>query len=89
VACYFDLNQFKPFNDLYGYWRGDEMILLAAQAITRHADARRDFVGHVGGDDFVVLFQSDDWETRSRQILADFNPRPPVSTTRPSAWPAA
>lgn len=73
VACYFDLNQFKPFNDLYGYWRGDEMILLAAQAITRHADARRDFVGHVGGDDFVVLFQSDDWEARSRQILADFN----------------
>ncbi len=73
VACYFDLNQFKPFNDLYGYWRGDEMILLTARTLTSQTDPRRDFVGHVGGDDFVVLFQSDDWEPRCRAILASFN----------------
>ncbi|MCA6215816.1 EAL domain-containing protein [Ideonella sp. B7] len=73
VACYFDLNQFKPFNDLYGYWRGDEMILLTARTLTGQTDPRRDFVGHVGGDDFVVLFQSDDWEPRCRAILASFN----------------
>lgn len=74
-ACYGDLNHFKPFNDQYGYWRGDEMILLAARVISSHCDPQRDFVGHVGGDDFIMLFQSDDWESRCRQIVATFNER--------------
>jgi diguanylate cyclase (GGDEF)-like protein len=73
VACYADLNHFKPFNDIYGYWRGDEMILLAARCITEHAEARRDFVGHVGGDDFIALFQSEDWQQRCEAIVCDFN----------------
>ena len=73
VACYADLNNFKPYNDLYGYWRGDEMILLAARCIAQQADPRRDFVGHVGGDDFVVLFQSDDWEARCLALIETFD----------------
>ena len=73
VACYADLNDFKPYNDLYGYWRGDEMIRLVARTLASHCDPRRDFVGHVGGDDFVVLFQSDDWLDRCERILASFN----------------
>ena len=73
TACYCDLNHFKPYNDQYGYWRGDEMIRLVAGVITQHCDPRRDFVGHVGGDDFVVLFQSDDWQMRCRQIVQIFN----------------
>ena len=73
VACYGDLNDFKPFNDLYGYWRGDEMIRLVASTLVSHCDPRRDFVGHVGGDDFVVLFQSNDWHDRCERIIADFN----------------
>lgn len=73
AACYFDLNHFKPFNDLYGYWRGDEMIKLAARVIQAACDPSEDFVGHVGGDDFVVLFQSDDWMARCRRIVAEFN----------------
>lgn len=73
VACYVDLNQFKPFNDVYGYWRGDEMILLAAKALAQRADPIRDFLGHVGGDDFIVLFQSDDWEARCQAVVAQFN----------------
>ncbi len=72
-ACYADLNQFKPFNDQYGYWRGDEMIRLVARVIVAHCDARRDFVGHVGGDDFVMLFQSEDWAERCARIVATFN----------------
>lgn len=75
VAAYFDLDHFKPFNDEYGYWRGDQMIRLTASVISTHCDTRRDFVGHVGGDDFVVLFQSEDWEARCRTIVADFNHR--------------
>jgi len=68
-----DLNDFKPFNDLYGYWRGDEMIRLVARTMAAHCDPRRDFIGHVGGDDFVVLFQSDDWLNRCERIVETFN----------------
>ncbi len=73
VACYADLNDFKPYNDHYGYWRGDEMIRLVARTLVSHCDPRRDFVGHVGGDDFVVLFQSDDWLDRCERIVSVFN----------------
>ncbi|MFY9477513.1 MAG: GGDEF domain-containing protein [Aquabacterium sp.] len=75
VACYGDLNHFKPFNDHYGYWRGDEVIRLAASTFIACCDARRDFVGHVGGDDFVVLFQSEDWHQRCERIVKEFNER--------------
>ncbi|CAN0492385.1 unnamed protein product, partial [Phaeothamnion confervicola] len=73
VAGYADLNHFKPYNDQYGYWRGDEMIRLVARVLVSQCDARRDFVGHVGGDDFVILFQSDDWLERCERIVATFN----------------
>jgi len=73
VAAYFDLNHFKPFNDQYGYFRGDKMILLVAATISQHVDPTVDFAGHIGGDDFIVLFQSDDWERRCRSIIAEFN----------------
>ncbi|HKX44591.1 MAG TPA: EAL domain-containing protein [Burkholderiaceae bacterium] len=77
VACYTDLSDFKPFNDLYGYWQGDEVIKLAATVIVRHCDAAADFVGHVGGDDFVVLFQSADWRQRCDRMVAEFAERVP------------
>jgi len=73
VAAYADLNHFKPFNDEYGYWRGDEMIRLLARVASAHCDSQRDFLGHVGGDDFVMLFQSDDWEQRCELIVERFN----------------
>ena len=73
VACYADLNTFKPFNDCYGYWRGDAMIRLLASVIKTQCDAQRDFLGHVGGDDFIVLFQSPDWHERCQRIIAEFN----------------
>jgi diguanylate cyclase (GGDEF)-like protein len=73
VACYGDLNDFKRFNDHCGYWRGDEMIRRVARSIVAQSDARRDFVGHVGGDDFVVLFQSEDWMDRRERIISTLN----------------
>ncbi|MEZ5717302.1 MAG: hypothetical protein R3E55_02195 [Burkholderiaceae bacterium] len=50
---YADLNHFKPFNDLYGYWRADDDPVGAS--IVSHRNGQCDFVGHVGGDDFLVL----------------------------------
>lgn len=75
VACYADLNHFKPFNDHYGYWRGDEMIRLVARTAMEQCDAQRDFLGHVGGDDFILLFQSADWQARCERLVRDFSTR--------------
>ncbi|WP_119355110.1 GGDEF domain-containing protein [Azohydromonas sediminis] len=75
AVAYADLNHFKPYNDHYGYWRGDEMIRLLAQVLLTHVEAERDFVGHVGGDDFVVVFQSGDWQARCCAIVDQFNAR--------------
>ncbi len=72
-AAYCDLNHFKPLNDQYGYFRGDRMIVLLAQTVLRNVDSTVDFVGHIGGDDFIVLFQSDDWARRCDAIVAMFN----------------
>ena len=49
------------------------MIRLLAGVIVAECDPERDFVGHVGGDDLVVLFQSLDWEERCTRIIARFN----------------
>lgn len=72
AACYCDLDHFKPFNDVYGYQRGDEVIQLTSQIIVQHCDTHEDFVGHIGGDDFIILFQSSNWEQRCQQILHSF-----------------
>ena len=45
---------------------------LVARLVVAHCDARRDFVGHVGGDDFLILFQSSDWLERCRSIVDEF-----------------
>ena len=73
VACYADLNNFKVFNDRFGYWRGDEMIRLLARLAVSHADPHVDFVGHIGGDDFLILFQSSDWHARCERLIEAFN----------------
>jgi len=56
--CYFDLDNFKAFGDKYGYARGSEVIKATAQiiesALAGHG-AQEDFMGHIGGDDFVVI----------------------------------
>ena len=72
AVCYCDLDQFKPFNDTYSYRKGDEVIQLTAQLLQDHADPDVDFVGHIGGDDFIVVFRSPDWRERCQRILDKF-----------------
>ncbi|MGE5493084.1 MAG: GGDEF domain-containing protein, partial [Actinomycetota bacterium] len=72
AACYADIDNFKPYNDTYGYRRGDDVIQLLGRILREVADPRLDFVGHVGGDDFVILFQSTDWEKRCEEIVRRF-----------------
>jgi len=72
VACYIDLDQFKAYNDVYGYQKGDEAIDLVARLLREHTAPGRDFIGHIGGDDFMALFQSPAWETCAQALLGDF-----------------
>lgn len=72
VVCYVDLDSFKPFNDLYGYAKGDEVLLCLAQCLSERVDPACDFVGHIGGDDFLLVLGSDDWRNRLNQLLDDF-----------------
>lgn len=74
-ACYFDLDHFKPFNDVFGYRKGDDIIVALAQTLVEIVDPLADFCGHIGGDDFMVLFQSDDWESRCHRALQLFDQR--------------
>lgn len=73
VAVHWDLDNFKPFNDLYGYRAGDEIIQLTARILHQTCDGEIDFLGHVGGDDFVTLFCSEDWEARVQQAISQFD----------------
>lgn len=52
--CYCDFDNFKPFNDAYGFHLGDHAISLFAALMRRYFFAERHFLGHVGGDDFFV-----------------------------------
>ena len=71
VACHLDLDHFKPFNDTYGYSHGDQVLLHVAAAVTQIAQPRVDFVGHIGGDDFVLLLRSHDWSIRLMALLEE------------------
>ena len=71
-----DVDHFKAFNDYYGYGRGDEAIQLLARILSESVYRSGDpegFVGHIGGDDFVVLCSCDASEALGEAILAWFN----------------
>ena len=72
VVCYCDLDHFKPYNDVYGYHKGDEMIQLTGRVLSWACDPKLDFIGHLGGDDFILLMQSRDWKARIEQALRSF-----------------
>lgn len=54
VIAYLDFDNFKPFNDTYGFRQGDRAILLFAESLTKLLNPANSFIGHIGGDDFFV-----------------------------------
>ncbi|CAM4044517.1 GGDEF domain-containing protein [Pseudoalteromonas byunsanensis] len=70
--AYIDLNHFKQFNDLYGYASGDSVIKLLADVTVKACEQSPCFVGHIGGDDFMVVFDANDAEQLCHQIINDF-----------------
>ncbi len=77
TVAYGDLDNFKPFNDTYGYARGDDVLRFVAAALTE-AVGPDDFVGHVGGDDFILVLRSDAWQSQCRSALDQFAREVPV-----------
>lgn len=66
AVIYFDLNHFKSYNDIYGFENGDRMIMLLARLLERTIkshDAINSFLGHIGGDDFIVVMNRTDRQT--------------------------
>jgi diguanylate cyclase (GGDEF)-like protein len=71
-----DIDHFKAFNDYYGYGRGDEAIQMLARLLSEtvsRAGGEQGFVGHIGGDDFVVLCSCDAAEGIGEEIVEAFN----------------
>lgn len=73
VVAYFDLDSFKPFNDVYGTAQGDQVILHLASLLKSTFSPRLDFIGHIGGDDFLVVMRSSDWRERTTKLLGQFS----------------
>ncbi|HEU5310907.1 MAG TPA: response regulator, partial [Candidatus Eisenbacteria bacterium] len=75
-----DLDYFKSFNDYYGYARGDVLIRFTAsllhEMLERHG-GERDFVGHIGGDDFVIITVPERSTAVAESIRAEFDHRVP------------
>jgi len=61
-AVYFDFDNFKPFNDRYGFRQGDRAILLFKDILGKALSQNAWFIGHIGGDDFFAYVQSIDFE---------------------------
>ncbi|WP_438865454.1 EAL domain-containing protein [Neptunicella sp.] len=73
VVTHFDIDHFKPFNDVYGFAKGDEVLLALGQCLQKFASSSLDTVGHIGGDDFIVLWNSADWQDRINNIVQCFS----------------
>lgn len=73
VVCYFDLDNFKPFNDFFGFIQGDKVLRFVSELLVANIDDQMDFIGHVGGDDFVAIFHSTTWQSTVQRILLQFN----------------
>ncbi|MBF0422922.1 MAG: EAL and GGDEF domain-containing protein [Magnetococcales bacterium] len=73
AIAYCDLDNFKPYNDIYGFSKGDAVIRATATALMSPLDRGRDFLGHIGGDDFIMIIRSQDWEQKCRDSLAAFS----------------
>ena len=75
---YLDLDNFKAYNDVYGFLKGDEVIKLTARVITKNVhivdDNSEVFVGHIGGDDFIAIIDGENhYDNVCQNIIAEFD----------------
>jgi len=76
AIAWLDLDNFKPYNDYYGFARGDEVLLATARIITtaiKELKIQQSFLGHIGGDDFVVICPMNATKPLCEEIIALFD----------------
>lgn len=78
AVCYLDIDHFKSFNDKYGYLKGDIIIKETASiiqsALERYGNGNgNDFIGHIGGDDFIIITTPDTVEEICQEIINSFD----------------
>jgi len=81
AVCYIDLDKFKSYNDKYGFEHGDEVIRETARLLiraTQEYGGRDDFVGHIGGDDFVIVTTPEKTDALANKVILDFESLAPT-----------
>lgn len=75
AACYADLDDFKAYNDYYGYHYGDRLIKMTSEIIrdSVYSFSQNSFVGHIGGDDFVFIIPSEKIDLVCGKIIEIFD----------------
>jgi GGDEF domain-containing protein len=76
ALSYIDLDDFKAYNDRYGYAKGSDLIKMTGEVLYRAKDEyaeAQDFVGHIGGDDFVLITSPDIVEQVCKAIISEFD----------------
>ena len=78
AVLYFDLDNFKPYNDVYGFDNGDKILCMTAQIIQaqfKHSHMSDAFIGHIGGDDFIAVIMNVDIIPVCQSIIDYFDVR--------------
>ena len=78
AIIYVDLDNFKAYNDVYGFSSGDEIIKFTAKILSKHVHSienSNNFVGHIGGDDFVAIIDQTDYDKICQEIIIEFYSR--------------
>ena len=76
VMLYLDLDNFKAYNDMYGFIKGDQVIKFTSKTILKNVheiDSENGFVGHIGGDDFIAIISNNKYEELCQNIILDFD----------------
>lgn len=76
AILYFDLDNFKAYNDIYGFSNGDEIIKFTARTIVDNihtTDSNDNFIGHIGGDDFIAIASGGDYDKICKKIINEFD----------------
>ena len=68
---YFDINNFKAYNDVYGFENGDRIIKFLTQILKNNITDG--FIGHIGGDDFMAIVTEKNADALSREIIKEFD----------------
>jgi len=76
AVIYADLDNFKSYNDVYGFSNGDRLIILSSDILRDQVllwGNDDDFIGHIGGDDFIIVTTPDKAVTICEQVIAEFD----------------